>query len=155
MILFDWSVLKYFKKYNTVDKWGSPEKMDAELLMKLDDLREFVGMPIFVTSGYRENSTGEHSKGLAVDVVCPGMPLLDFYLACERFAFRGVGLYPHWHWDGIVCGGAHLDTRTLGTRIGTHHTEYKGARWMAYKDESGKQKYTTLDLANLRKYGVV
>ena len=155
MMLLDWGVLKYFKPYNTVDNWGDPDKMDSELLMKLDDLREFVGMPIFVTSGYRDGDPKEHGKGVAADVVCPNLSILDFYLAAERFAFRGLGLYPHWSWDGIVTGGLHLDTRNLGTRIGTHHTEYKGARWFCYKDESGKQIYTVLNKENLKKHNVI
>jgi len=155
VMLLDWGVLKHFKKYNTSDVWGDPSKLDAELLMKLDDLREFIGMPIHILSGYREGDPREHGKGTAADFVCPGVSLMDLYLACERFAFRGLGVYPHWSYDGIVTGGCHADTRDLGTRIGTHHTNYKGSRWLAYKDKDGVQKYTTLDLANLRRYGVV
>lgn len=155
MKLIDWSVLKYFKPYGTSDNWGDVEKLDAVLLMKVDDLREFVGSPIHITSGYREGDVKEHGHGLALDIICPAIPLLDFYLAAERFGFTGLGVYSHWKWDGIVTGGLHTDVRSLGLKFGRHNTEYKGARWFCYKDDQGKQVYTTLNKDNLKKYNVI
>lgn len=155
MMLLDWSILKHFKKYGTSDVWGDPNKLDATLLMKADDLREFVGMTIHVVSGYRDGDPREHGQGNALDLICPGLPLLDFYLAAERFGFTGLGVYPHWQWDGVVTGGLHCDVRPLGVRIGTHNTEYKGARWLAYKNDEGNQIYTVLNKENLKRYNVI
>jgi glycosyltransferase involved in cell wall biosynthesis len=31
-----------------------------------------------------------------------------------RFGFSGIGYYPDWEFQGIKCGGLHLDTRPLG-----------------------------------------
>lgn len=154
-MLLDWLALKHFKKYGTSDKWGNPDKLDATLLLKLDDLREFMGMPIQVTSGWRENDPREHGKGLALDIVCPGADLFSFYLAAERFQFPGLGVYPHWQWDGITVGGLHVDQRVLGVRIGSHNTEFKGARWFCFKNESSVQVYTTLNKENLKRFGVI
>jgi len=155
VMLIDWAALKYFKKFDTIDHWGDPNRMQAEILLRVDALRDFVGKPIFVTSGFRENDRGEHGSGNALDIVCPTLSLLDFYLSAERFGFTGLGVYPNWKWDGLETGGLHIDLRDLGARIGSNFAEFKGARWLAYKGADGKQVYTTLDKANLKRYGVI
>ena len=155
MMLLDWAALKHFQKYGTSDKWGDPDKLDAMLLMKVDDLRDSIGQPIHVTSGYRSGDTKEHGRGLALDIVCPGISLLDFWIEAERYAFPGLGVYSHWHWDGMVTGGLHVDQRMLGLRIGSHDTEFRGKRWFAFKNENGVQVYTTLTKENLKKWGVL
>ena len=56
---------------------GSGKKMDAKLLMMLDRIRDIVGEPLIITSGYRSESWNakvggvegsSHTKGLAVDI---------------------------------------------------------------------------------------
>lgn len=155
MMLIDWAALKYFKPYGTSDKWGDPNRIKAELLLRVDALRDFVGHPIFVTDGFREGSRGEHGSGNALDIICPAVSLMDFYLAAERFGFTGLGVYPHWAYDGVITGGLHVDIRDLGIRVGSMNVEFKAARWFCYKDSSGKQVYTTLDTAHLKRYGVI
>ena len=59
---------KYFKEIEY--------KMDKDFLAKLDDAREFAGIPFFINSAYRspehpesiKNPTSSHIKGLAVDI---------------------------------------------------------------------------------------
>jgi zinc D-Ala-D-Ala carboxypeptidase len=59
---------KYFKEIEY--------KMDRDFLAKLDDAREFAGIPFFINSAYRspehpesiKNPTSSHIKGLAVDI---------------------------------------------------------------------------------------
>jgi len=59
---------KYFKEIEY--------KMDKDFLAKLDDAREFAGVPFFINSAYRspehpesiKNPTSSHIKGLAVDI---------------------------------------------------------------------------------------
>lgn len=155
MMLLDWGVLKHFQKFGSSDHWGDPDRLDAVLLMKVDDLRDSIGMPIHVTSGFRDGDPKEHGRGLALDIVCPGVPLLDFWIEAERYAFPGLGVYSDWHWDGVTTGGLHVDQRVLGTQIGGHPTEYRGARWFCYKGDAGVQIYTTLTKENLKKYNVI
>lgn len=134
--------IKYFKPTGTSDQWGDPSMIDRRLLLALDALREAVGMPIYITSGYRSGDSGQHGKGLAVDVVCPGMGLLDFYLTAERFPFTGIGVYPFFSYQGRKVGGLHLDVRDVP------------ARWMGLG--TGKnQSYVALSEANLRATGVI
>ena len=59
---------KYFKEVEY--------KMDAGFLAKLDEAREFAGIPFVINSAYRspehpesiKNPTSSHIKGLAVDI---------------------------------------------------------------------------------------
>ena len=75
----DWKKVKYFKKYEFVCPCCKREEMSEELVFKLDLLRELVGKPLIVTSGFRcekynkkiggaENSA--HLRGWAVDIYC-------------------------------------------------------------------------------------
>lgn len=137
--------IRYFRP-NTSDVWGDPQKIDLTLLTSLDQLRELTQKPIHVTSGFRsEGSTkdSQHKYGRAVDVICPGMDLFEFYLLAERVGFNGIGVYPHWHWNASQVGGLHLDVRP-GER----------ARWMGVKI-GGVQQYTALTPANLKGFGVI
>lgn len=137
--------LKYFRPDSAVDSWGDPTKISRELLEKLEALRESVGAPIYVTSGYRTyNENSQHAFGRAVDVICPDLPLYDFYQAAERIGFSGLGVYPHWRFHSVPAGGLHLDVRPG-----------KDARWMGVKNPKNVQVYVGLDEDNLRKYGVI
>lgn len=134
---------KYFKADSKLDNWGDATKMLSVILEPLDRLREYVGSPIYVTSGYREGSTSQHGKGVAVDVICPEVDLLNFYLMAERFQFQGIGVYPDWQYAGKQVGGLHLDMRAE-----------KAARWMGVNYD-GKQLYISLNKLNLRLAGVL
>lgn len=144
--------LKHFKP-DSSDVWGDPSKMSRDLLVKLDDLRDHLGSPLKVTSGFRIKEGSQHANGFAVDVIAPTLEwnLHDFYLQAERFGFNGIGVYPHWKINGKVIGGLHLDIRT-GT----------SARWMGVMvkrivdgNEKYVQEYVGLTSANLKAWGVV
>ena len=68
-------------KYFTESEFNEFEKMNPELLEKLDQLREAYGYPIKLTSTYRspdhpieakKSKPGEHAYGAAVDIACVG-----------------------------------------------------------------------------------
>lgn len=72
-------MLKYFNyhEFDSPDVQGSGQMMDKGLLNKLDKIREIVGEPIIITSGFRTPAHNEsvggvesssHTKGLAVDI---------------------------------------------------------------------------------------
>ena len=101
-----WREIEFFHEG---ENWGEPMKMEYELLVELDGLRRFLGKPVtihegYATSGHATNSA--HYWGGAADLHVEGLPLLDQYLAAERFRFTGIGLYPHWNRPGL-----HLDVR--------------------------------------------
>ena len=68
-------------KHFTESEFNEFEKMNPELLEKLDQLREAYGYPIKLTSTYRspdhpieakKAKPGEHAYGAAVDIACVG-----------------------------------------------------------------------------------
>lgn len=88
--------------------------MDSTLVTALNILRGEVGVPIYVTSGYRcpkHNkdvggvSHSFHTLGLAVDVLIPcGYTVDSFALLASDLGIDGIGCY---YSDGFV----HLDVR--------------------------------------------
>jgi uncharacterized protein YcbK (DUF882 family) len=68
-------------KYFNESEFKEFNKMDSNLLEKLDNLREVYGYPIKLTSTYRspdhpieakKSKPGEHAYGAAVDIACVG-----------------------------------------------------------------------------------
>lgn len=80
--------------------YGLPDEgMNAELLQKLDALREAVNRPIYVTSGYRcpthnskvsYASQSYHTRGMAVDIYCDGLTVDELANTAVAVGFRGV-----------------------------------------------------------------
>lgn len=150
-----WERLRYFKP-DGLDNFGEPDLIDDKLLLRLDDFRHWLGIPIYVTHGVKKEG---HSKGsyhyvengaCAVDIIIPDYHNtgVDLVLDANRFGFVGIGYYPHWRWNDREVGGLHLDMRPLGRHQGLH---YKGARWMGVM-ENGKQVYKPLDYEHFLKH---
>ncbi len=149
-----WAKLKHFTPTG-VDNFGDPDAISDVLLFRLDDFRNFLGVPFYVTNGVRSediNRASYHTRrkgACAVDVVIPefqGHPI-DLIFAAMRFGFSGIGWYPHWEFKGLKCGGLHLDTRPLGIEPdGTQN--YGHSMWMAVKIGQS-QKYIPLTYANI------
>ena len=75
--------------------------MDASFIDMLDDLREKLGFPFIITSGYRcpkhnkeVSNTGEagpHTTGRAADISASGAHALDIIVHGYRSGFKGIG----------------------------------------------------------------
>lgn len=97
--------------------------VDMRLVEALQQLRAAVGGPLVVTSGYRcrehpieraKETPGTHARGIAADIVAPGVSLRRLYdLAVAIPAFRGggIGVYPD-------TGHLHVDVRGHEARWG-------------------------------------
>jgi len=68
-----------YEEFDSPDVQGSGQMMSKKLIMILESVREELGKPIVITSGYRTPShnnkvggklTSSHLKGLAVDIAC-------------------------------------------------------------------------------------
>ena len=110
-------VPKYFRKEEFACKCGKycngfPVAPDEELLRVMDEIREEVGLPIYVTSFIRCRqhnineggaSNSRHLYGDAADIRCPGKTPRQLYdIACDVVGNSGgVGIYS---W------GIHVDT---------------------------------------------
>ena len=84
--------------------------MDSEFLSKIQELRDAIGRPIKVTSGFRCNhhntsvggaKNSYHTLGRAADIKCLGVGV-DQLAECAREIFNGVIIYKSW---------VHVDTR--------------------------------------------
>ena len=107
------------------------------IVRALQEVRDLVGSPMVITSGYRcpvhndqigGASHSMHMVGIAADVFFVGQPMWYAYEAVRRVRpwsqdHGGIGLYPPWESAGGKARGnfIHLDTR---------ETE---ARWAKYK----------------------
>lgn len=111
MTAVNWSTIKHFQAAEFACRCCGREQMHDEFVRKLDDLRERVGFPLIVTSGYRcpeynrlvskTGLTGPHTTGRAVDLQLAG-----------RSAFIVVGQVVLGGWMtgiGLLQQGQHSD----------------------------------------------
>jgi zinc D-Ala-D-Ala carboxypeptidase len=76
-------------------------RIEHELIDKLQLLREDVGFPFLISSGYRckdhpaevnKNIPGTHAEGIAVDIACSHTQALKIVSAAEGYGFTGLGV---------------------------------------------------------------
>lgn len=78
-------------------------KMDAEFMDKLQELRKVIGHPLYLSSAYRDPThsveydkanagSGPHPSGKAVDINCFGKQALIVVREALALGFTGVGL---------------------------------------------------------------
>lgn len=96
--------------------------VDETALDKLQELREKLGIPLIITSGYRSPEHNKavggvpnsaHMKGIAFDIRMDNQDPDVFEIAAREVGFRGFGYYPK---QGFM----HIDLgreRTWGTRF--------------------------------------
>ena len=96
---------KYFDDYEFACKCCGqlPEQGMSEVLVeKLDQLRENLGCPIFVNSGYRcpHNNmlaggvpNSQHLLGTGADITCYTEPINKLAEEALKIGFDGVGIY--------------------------------------------------------------
>jgi hypothetical protein len=95
-----WDRLRYFRP----DEFRHPDSLASALLLKLDDVRHYAGLPIEITSDYRPGDTGAHGQGKAVDITQPGGISSHWRYMVLRAAYR-VGI----HRIGVYDSHIHLD----------------------------------------------
>ena len=120
-----WKKVRYF---SPEENFGRPFWMCSSLIFGIDKLRDFIGKPIIVTCGWEKRDMGYHPLGKAVDLICPFLHPVDFFLAASRFdIFNGLGLYSWWSYEGRKVGGIHVDVRPKERRFDFD------ARWFSPK----------------------
>lgn len=97
---------KHFRReeFNCTHTGTGGEHMDHEFLVKLDELREKVGFPFRITSGWRdathpaearkkEPGTGTHCQGIAADIaVSNGFERMNLVHEALKMGFSGIGV---------------------------------------------------------------
>jgi len=142
-------VPKYFKTTDFVDYSSMSEK----LIRFLDDLREKANSPIFVSSSNSKGkgihvTNSQHYLGNAVDIIFTKWSgtFEELIAIIEKIGFTGIGIYPHWHYNGKTVVGFHLDVRPTA----------KVARWVGVMNPvTKKQDYIAWSDKNLRKYKLI
>lgn len=102
--------LQHFTLQEFEDRYTNEAKMNRDFLIKLDELRERCGFPLYIVSGYRSPNhpvekikyrAGQHTRGTAADI----RALSDVYRYiilkhAIDLGFTGIGVYPtHIHLD--------------------------------------------------------
>lgn len=102
-----WDKIKHFDQE---ENWGDWRKVNPQLIINLDKLRELANKPIVIHCAYATRGHSEHSqhyKGLAADLHIVGLNAVDQFLLAEKSGlFTGIGIYPYWNNPGL-----HLDIR--------------------------------------------
>lgn len=125
---------EHFEAYEFICKCGCGKSVtDKDLVTKLEKLRELLGEPIYVTSGYRcpnhsvsvgGYATDAHTVGIAADIQVPNYSVEDIAEAAEKAGFTGIGLmdnavhvdvrntnnYSNAHWFGDERTGKNVET---------------------------------------------
>lgn len=102
--MIDWDCIHYFKlaEFSSPDEPGSGRNMSQGFVEKLDQLREDIGLPLRINSGYRTPAhnrevggkrNSAHRQGLAADIQCAQAKkrFLIIEAAC-RLGFRRIGI---------------------------------------------------------------
>lgn len=99
----DIKISEHFKLSEFQSGDSQEVKIDSEQIEKLEKLRERIGQPIKINSGYRTPEHNEavggsyksqHMKGIAVDISLPaGMTVDELAAIAEAVGFYGIGKY--------------------------------------------------------------
>ena len=162
-----WDKLKFFRPDSTIDNWGDHELISDNHILRLDDFRRWIGVPIYVTRGVAETGHSDGSQhypkfdeagnlvggATATDIVVPNYPrsVFDLILDATRFGFTGIGYYPHWRWNGDTVGGLHLDSRPLKWDA-DETINYAHSRWIGTLVD-GKMNYESMTYERLKILG--
>ena len=98
-----WSDVTHF----SADEFTAPEKMQPLVVLRLDRVREDAGVPIYITSSYRDGDKKSHGRGWAVDISdnMKGKPVSSRWRSkvlrsLAKHGFTRVGVYDkHLHAD--------------------------------------------------------
>lgn len=133
------NISKNFDRVELMCKCGCMQSLYNErFLEKLQTLRDYIGKPIIISSGYRcpkhdkavgGTGYGAHTLGIAADITVKGMTAKSLAYKAEQLGFGGVGLID----DSYV----HVDMRDESG----HGFTYTNNHW--YADERTGKVYNS------------
>lgn len=99
----DLQLTRNFKLSEFACKDGSNDIiLDMRLVWKLQELRDLLGRPVLITSGYRTESynqkvggvkNSQHLLGKASDIIVKGMEITELSRIAKIVGFNGIGIY--------------------------------------------------------------
>lgn len=116
----DFQITKNFNLQEFACRHCDAVKVEPELVRKLQQLRDHLGKPLVILSGYRcpkhnlavgGAKDSYHVKGMAADIAAgpAGLSVTELAQLAEKYGFNGIGLYPD---NGFV----HVDVRPYKAR---------------------------------------
>jgi len=99
--MINWNDYKNFNKSEFDCKHTGENRMRPEFMERLQQIRNAYGKPIVVSSGYRHPShpvearkktAGEHTYGVACDIVISGQDALDLIVIAYGHGIRRIGI---------------------------------------------------------------
>lgn len=121
----DWDEQRWpnFKPHEFACKGTGKISINEEALDVLQELRDWIGKPFHIVSGYRSPehnsslrgaaSTSYHMEGIAFDISMSNQDPHDFVAKAEAIGFDGIGTYPPARGNFV-----HVDTRGYRARWG-------------------------------------
>lgn len=114
--MINWSDYPNFKKEEMSCRETKENDMQKEFMDKLQELRNRLGFPLIVTSGFRsvkhsieakKPKGGMHTKGLACDIKCHSNTAYKIVKVALELGFTGIGI----NQKGATGRFVHLDLR--------------------------------------------
>lgn len=98
----DWAKYPNFRKEEFKCKHTGECNMHADLLEILQSIRDELKKPIFISSGFRsirhpieqeKPNRGEHTYGMAVDIICQGQQAIDIIELAIKHGIKRIGVH--------------------------------------------------------------
>ena len=145
--------MKYFKPSEFPE---SISHADPELLTKLDQLRDYVGFPIYpspVPGALARFDIGKKAsqhyavdrKSTAVDIFCHGEPFESFVKICKSGLFKRIGIYFDTWFRGRKWVMFHIDLLDKDLTWFRNDGEYTYSNQIRFYDELFKFLFLNMD----------
>ena len=94
-------IYKYFTEAELACSHCNKQGINEQFMLKIESLREQLGFPFIVTSGYRceqhpiearKTAAGAHTTGRAIDIAVSGESAYRLISGAFRAGFTGVGV---------------------------------------------------------------
>ncbi|HDV5783358.1 TPA: hypothetical protein RJD83_000270 [Legionella pneumophila] len=98
----DWDKYPNFRRDELKCKHTGECNMHPEMMRILQDIRNDLGRPIFISSGYRsvkhpveqeKEKPGEHTYGMAVDILCHGERAIKIIELAINHDIKRIGVH--------------------------------------------------------------
>lgn len=99
--MLDWTLYPNFSFNELKCKHTNQCDMSPELMHILQSMRNQLNKPIIITSGFRavehpversKSKPGEHTHGMAVDILCSGEYALSILRMCMDYNIKRIGV---------------------------------------------------------------
>ena len=100
--MVDWSKYPNFTAQEFACKHCKADGIMPEMMDIMQSIRNGMGQPVFISSGFRcvkhpveqeKDKPGEHTFGLAVDIICHGVRALQIIELAQELGVKRIGVH--------------------------------------------------------------